>query len=133
MPVSRMYSRARMSSPHTSSPRAGLGMDVQVGWNIILCKMSAVRGVNAGKAVSPAGNSARLMGTPRKDSDDDGLPINAHAVALQMSLIDRRPSHALTLQMRGSGSLKPKGEDFWQHAIGDGHNKAFAAENAGRL
>ena len=105
-------------------------MHAQIGWNIILCKMASVRATSAVKSVSPL---ARLMGTPRKDSDEEGLPINAHAVAVQMNLIDRRPSSAVTLQMRSSGSLKPKGEDFWQHAIGDGHLTAFSAENAARL
>lgn len=98
-------------------------MRAQVGWNIVLCNMSAVR------AKSAALGLARLAGTPRKHSDEE-VPVGAHPAAAQLGLAERRPSSAL--QMRSSGSLKPKAEEFWQHVAAEAH-ASYAAENAGRL
>ena len=85
--------------------------------------MSAVR------AKSGATGLARLAGTPRKHSDEE-VPVAAHPAAVQLGLAERRPSSAL--QLRGSGSLKPKSEEFWQHVIAETHSP-FAADNAARL
>ena len=84
---------------------------LQLGWNVILCKMSSVSVVRQ--------HSARRYTEKR-------LPDQ-----LQMGLLDRRPSGAL--QMRSAGSLRPHSAEEVRYKAPIEGISPYRSDNAARI